>query len=97
MKDLPKVFPGEVKDVKNTQEVFYSSDRVIKKNNEKLTVVQKINRIFASPYHVYKSRVKISLKNGEVEKVIVGKNNTDLITIDGELIKIIDIEDIERI
>ena len=98
MKELPKVFANKIKDdINNTQELFYGSDRnIIKKNND-ISIIKKINNIFASPNHVYKSRVKISLKDKDVEKVIVGKNNTNLITIDGELIKIIDIIDIERI
>ena len=58
---------------------------------------KKINDIFASSHHVYKSKVDITLKDKVVEKTIVGKTSTDLITIDGELIKIIDILDIKKI
>jgi len=97
MKDLPRVFANKISDdIKNTQELFYGSDRSIKKNDG-ISIVKKINNIFASRNHVYKSKVSITLKDKVVEKVIVGKNNTHLITIDGELIKIIDIEDIEKI
>ena len=97
MKDLPKVFANKINDnINNTQDLFYGSDRNIIKKRDDISIVKKINNSFASPKHVYKSRVKITLKDGEVEKIIVGKNNTNLITIDGELIKIIDIEDIYR-
>lgn len=97
MKDLPKVFANKIKDdINNTQDLFYGSDRNIKKKRDDIGVVKKINNIFSSPNHVYKSRVKIILKDNEVEKIIVGKNNTHIITIDGELIKIIDIDDISR-
>lgn len=97
MKELPKVYANKISDdINNTQELFYGSDRVLKKEDN-TSIVKKINNIFASSNHVYKSRVLITLKSGETEKVIVGKNNTHLITMDGELIKIIDIEDIKKI
>ena len=97
MKDLPKVFANKISNnIKNTQDIFYGSDREIKKQDS-LSVVKKINNIFASSTHVYKSKVKINLKGSIEEKVIVGKTSTHLITIDGELIKIIDIIDIEKI
>ncbi len=97
MKDLPRVFPGKVKEnLNNTQEVFYSSDRGVKKPDS-LTIIRKINNIFASPSHVYKSKCKITLESGIKEKTIVGKTSTNLVTMDGELIKITDIIDIEKI
>lgn len=97
MKDLPKVFANKISnDINNTQEIFYS-DRTIVKNNVNESVVKKINNIFSSKNHVYKSRVLITFKDKLVEKVIVAKNNSHLITIDGELIKIIDIKDIQKI
>ncbi len=96
MKDLPKVFANPIGDINNDQEFFYGNDRTIKKQDS-ISVVRKINDIFASPTHVYKSKVRITLKNGISEKVIVGKTSTDLITMSGEKIKIIDIIDIEKI
>lgn len=98
MKDLPKVFANKISDdINNTQEMFYGNDRMIPKKNDSMSIVKKINNIFADKNHVYKSRVLITLRDGFKEKVIVGKNNTHLITIDGELIKIIDILDIKKI
>lgn len=98
MKELPKVFANKISDkINNTQEIFYGSDRSNKKKHNSLSILKKINNIFASSRHVYKSRVLLTLKDTTEEKVIVGKTNTHLITIDGEFIKIIDIVDIERI
>ena len=98
MKELPKVFANKISDnINNTQEIFYGSDRGTVNKPSKDTIIKKINNIFASTNHVYKSRVRITLNNGLVEKTIVGKNNTHLITINGELIKINDILDIKRI
>lgn len=98
MKELPKVFANKIDDnINNTQNIFYGSDRQILKKQDNISIVRKINNIFSSPNHVYKSKVSITLKDSIVEKIIVGKTNTNLITIDGELIKIIDILDIEKI
>ena len=97
MKDLPKVFANQINNnLNNTQNVYYGSDRGVENKKDSVSIVKKINNIFASTNHVYKSKVKIELKDKIVEKVIVGKTNTNLITIDGELIKIIDIVDIEK-
>ena len=98
MKDLPRVFPGKVKeDLQNTQNIFYGNERGDVKKLDSLTLIKKINSIFADTSHVYKSKVKITLEKETVEKVIVGKNSTSLITIDGELIRIMDIYNIEKI
>lgn len=97
MKDLPKVFANKIdKNINNAQEIFYGSDRTIKKQDNR-SIVKKINNIFADSSHVYKSNVKITLQDKIVEKIIVGKTSTSLITMNGELIKIIDILDIEKI
>ena len=96
MKDLPRVFPGKVLDnLQNTQDIFYGSDRVV--SADKGSIIKKINDIFASKDHVYKSKVEVKLKNGTGIETIVGKTSTDLITIEGKKIKIIDIEDIKKI
>ena len=58
---------------------------------------KKINEIFGSLNHVYKSRVRITMNDGIHEEEIVGKTNINLLTIDNKLIKITDILDIEKI
>ena len=97
MKDLPSVsaFPIEKK-LDNSQERFYgTSEELIP--SKKVNVVAKINQIFASNNHVYKSRVRIKLKNDTQERTIIGKTSTELLTMTGEKIKIVDIIDIEKI
>ena len=97
MKDLPRVFANKIDEsINNDQELFYGNMRGDAPKDD-LSIVKKINNIFASSHHVYKSKVRITLKNGVVEKVIVGKTSSELITIDGELIKIIDIVDIVKL
>lgn len=97
-KELPNVFANPLnKTFKNVQEVYYGNEKGNDRRMDITTVITKINKIFASPHHVYKSRVRITLKDGIIEKEIVGKSNGYLLTINGENIKILDIEDIERL
>lgn len=54
-----------------------------------------IDAIFNSPGYVYKANIIVKLNSGTVNKKIIGKNNTHIITIDNELIPIKDILDID--
>lgn len=94
-KDLPKVFVNPIdKELKNTQEYFYSKEvRSIPKMED---IPRKINEIFASPNHVYKSRVRI-FTDHEFDSVIVGRANNYLLTLEGNKIRISDIKKIEKI
>ncbi len=56
---------------------------------------QKINDVFNSSRYVYKADVEITLKDGVVNKRVIGRNANHLITIDNELIPISDIVDIK--
>ena len=95
MGELPNVFKGNIEDLKiEEQEYFYGSDRG---SNNKVNVIKKINDIFASKNHVYKSKVRIKLKDRVIEKEIVGKTGNSLLTLNGEHISIIDILDIDKI
>ena len=98
MKDLPKVFEGKISDdIKNTQDIFYGNERGEEKKYSSIDIIRKINKIFSSSSHVYKSKVKITFKDHVEEKEIVGKTSTNLLTINGDQIKIVDILDIEKI
>lgn len=96
MKDLPSVSAFEItKKLNNSQERFYSNFDIMPKS--KVNVKAKINAIFSSNNHVYKSRVRITLKNDILERTIIGKTSLELLTLTGEKIKIADIIDIEKI
>ncbi|MBQ6841479.1 MAG: hypothetical protein IJO63_05140 [Bacilli bacterium] len=95
MKDLPNVsaFPIE-KELHNSQERYYGSHSI---PDKKVNVMAKINDIFSSSHHVYKSRVRITLKDDIQERTIIGKTSNQLLTLSGDKISIVDIVDIERI
>ena len=101
MKDLPKVFHNTIeKKLTNNNTVFYSNNNQNKKNineGDSKNVLQKINTIFSSPNYVYKANVEITLKDKKIIKRIIGRNKNYIITMDNDLIPIIDIIDIKSI
>ena len=100
-KKLPGVFPGKVKKGSgNNDQVFYSKEKNTINNNKNTNkkeknIYQKINTILNSPNYVYKADVIITLKTGEIEKRIIGRNKTHLITIENELVPIANIINIK--
>ncbi len=94
MKDLPNVYVNPIdKDFDNFQ-VEYTAKNY-NRNVDKRNLSMKIRDIFNSSNYIYKKKVNIIKNNESSEKIIVGKTQTHLLTIDGEKIKIIDILDIE--
>lgn len=96
MNKLPNVFASPINKKLNNYQDMYRSDRKVKSYNPK-DINKKINEIFGSLNHVYKSKVRITMSDGIKEEEIVGKTNINLLTIDNKLIKITDILDIEKI
>jgi len=106
MKDLPKVFHNKIdKSFNNNKNVFYSKNNsensqdsnVSEKTIDTKNTLQKINEIFSSPNYVYKANVEITLKDKKITKRIIGRNKNYIITMDNDLIPIMDIIDIKSI
>lgn len=99
MKDkLPKVFANKIdRNLGNNENIYHDKNDIhVDMKDDKMTINQKINRIFSSSRYVYKADVDIVLKDGSrVSKKVIGRNKNELITMDNELIRISDIEDIE--
>ncbi len=100
-KDLPNVFANSnTKEFKNSQSFFVSSSNDLRGNDNyydiNISVEDKINRIFSSSDHVYKSEVIVKLENGEIEKTIIGKTNNALLSMDNQKILISAIKDIRK-
>ena len=95
--EKPRVYANPInKKIENVQDLF-RSDNIVSNKKNPVDINKKINEIFASRNHVYKSKVRISLKDKTFDAEIVGKTNLNLLTIDGKLISIPDIVDIEKI
>lgn len=105
MKELPKMYHSGInKELHNNEKVYSTmyednikgksvSDTFVRKNNN-LSIEKKIMNIFNSPNYIYKIDVIIKTDTSTLNKRIVGKTRTDLITMDNEYIPISTIRDI---
>lgn len=98
MKKLPKLYTNTFdKKIDNSLEYTTVTNKIEdNKPTNKYEIKKKIDKIFKSTDYIYKIKVIITLKDKEITKTLVGKNNTNLITIDNELINIKDIIDIKK-
>ena len=96
---LPKVFINKKdKSIKNNKErYYYKGNEPIIIDDADINVKETINEIFNSDSFVYKTKVTIKFKNGKskVYEIVAMKNN-ELISIDGDKIKVDDIVNIKK-
>ena len=97
MDRLPKVYVNKIsKKICNEQALYRNAD-----NNDSSNSLKDINKIideiFHDRSHVYKSRVRVTLKNMEKVCDIVGKRDDYLLTLDNDSIRISDIINIKKI
>ena len=85
------------KEFKNNEKVIYLKNNSIDRSIEKVDVLKKINEIFRSNDFVYKADVVITLENRKINTTIIARNNSSLITMDNEVIKINEILDIKKV
>jgi len=103
-KKLPGIYQCEnATSYNNMQEKCYCSscEEVREEKIEQVPVYKqsiesKIKNIFNSPTYVYKADVKITMNNEVVNKTIIGRNKTHLITVEKELIPISEVKDITQ-
>ena len=96
-KDLPRVYANPIdKEIRNNSDIYYGKSNETR-SDKTVNVYEKINQIFASPHHVYKSNVFIQTRNGEIKTTIVGKSGNYLLCLNGDRINMLDILDIEKI
>ena len=96
---LPKFFINKIdKSIKNNKEsYYYKGNEPIIIDDADINVKETINEIFNSDSFVYKTKVTIKFKNGKskVYEIVAMKNN-ELISIDGDKIKVDDIVNIKK-
>ena len=102
-KKIPKVLANKIeKKAGNNEDIYYSHEDKTDERKSSFTKIkgkninQKLNEIFNSANYIYKADVRLVLKDKTINKRIVGRNATHLITIDNELIPLTDIIDIEK-
>jgi hypothetical protein len=99
MRKLPNIYKNDITKKIDNNEMYYYSVKEDRNDTIELdgkNVIQKINSIFKSNNYIYKAEVEIKLKDKVVNKTIIGKNKTHLITVNNELIPISDILDIKK-
>lgn len=98
-KKLPKIFKKDIsKEHINNEKIYYTSNtkEEIKYDvsDNKLTVEEKIKKLFKSSRYVFNIGVIIKTKKKDYDTKIIGKIKNSLITEDDIEIPIIEIEDI---
>lgn len=96
-KNLPKVYANPInKPLNNNRDVYYGNSGDTRSVSD-INVLGRINEIFASKTHVYKSSVRITTDKDTFDSIIVGKTNDYLLTLSGAKISIPTIKNIEKI
>lgn len=103
-KELPEIFKKKVdKDHIHNTKVYYASStdtnsttpKISRKDNNSLTTVEeKIRKLLKSSRYLFNINVVIKTNKKEYNTKIAGKVRNSLVTVDGEVIPIIEIEDI---
>lgn len=97
MKQIPKVYANKIDKKFENNETYYKSNGT--ESTELImddrSIEQKIKEIFSSPRYIYRANVEIVLEDQTIVKKIIGKNGSNLITMDNELIPISNILDIK--
>ena len=104
-KELPEIFKKNVDSSHcNNKKVFYTSENkdIVKKeeviktsNNNSLSIVEeKIRKLFKSSRYIFNINVIIKTDKRDYDTKIAGKVKNSLVTIDNEIIPIVEINDI---
>ena len=99
-KELPKIFKNSItSDHTHNKKVYYESERnsIVKENNiknDRLSVDEKIRKLFKSSRYVFNINVLIKTNKKDYDTKIAGKVKNSLVTVDNEVIPIIEINDI---
>lgn len=89
MRELPKIYNAtKEKTFLNNNSFFYGEY----KNKQ---VKHTVDDLF-KPNEIYREKVKLVLKDRTVEKMIIGRTQNNLITLDNEIIPVSEIVEIEK-
>ncbi len=102
-KELPNIYKNEfVNQVNRNRKVYHipntegtsRKDVVSRSVNPDLTVEEKLKKLFQSRRYIFNIGVEIVTNKKTYDTKIAGKVKNSIVTIDGEVIPIIEIEDI---
>lgn len=97
-KELPKIYRNQIDtDITHNKKVYYEkSDKEIVSlpNDSFISVEDKIRKLFKSSRYVFNIKVLIKTEKKDYDTCIVGKVKNSVITKEGDVIPIIEINDI---
>ena len=98
-KELPNIYKNQLnKDINRNLDVYHVKDTLNytkeSNRNSQLTVEQKLKKLFQSSRYIFNIEVKIITSKKEYNTKIAGKVKNSSVTVDGDTIPIIEIEDI---
>ncbi len=102
-KELPNIYKKEIRNqMKVNRDVYHipNSENTSKTEkytddlNREMSVEEKLKRLFQSRRYIFNIEVEIITKRKNYHTKIAGKVKNSIVTIDGEVIPVIEIEDI---
>lgn len=100
-KELPNIYKNEIGDkAKRNRNVYHikandtDTGKEVPLESDKTTVEAKLKRLFQSRRYIFNIEVEIITKRKVYDTKIAGKVKNSIVTIDGEVIPMIEIEDI---
>lgn len=102
-KELPEIFKNKIDTSRsNNKKVYYTSENEKKKNEKTvsdyndnlLTVEDKIRKLFKSSRYIFNINVVIKTDKKDYDTRVAGKIKNSLVTVDNEVIPIVEINDI---
>ena len=101
-KDLPNIYKGQIPgNVKNNKDMCYVSESGVEKPVEKKvhadqpgTVEEKLKRLFRNSRYVFNIGVIIETSRKTYDTKIAGQVKNSIVTVDGDVIPIIEIKNI---
>lgn len=98
-KDLPNIYKKQVTtNIKNNKNVYYIKDEeMVKKNkyiDDNISVEEKLRKLFRSSRYVFNIGVIIETSNNTYDTKIAGQVKNSIVTVEGEVIPIIEIKNI---
>ncbi len=94
-KKIPNIFKKNVtKDHINNKTVSSVKKEISNKKTDNISVSEKLNKLFKSNRYVFNIGVIIKTKKKDYDTKIIGKIKNSIITMEDDVIPIIEIEDI---
>lgn len=96
-KNLPNIYKKTVtNDIKNNKDVYYVKEEVntTKYVEDNSTVEEKLKKLFRSSRYVFNINVIIETEHHTYDTKIAGQVKNSIVTVDGDVIPIIEIKNI---